>query len=243
MGFADQQVAGAGPAAITTFAGNESAVLTTAKAGDYFDNASILHQSHVIEDLAQFYARTSDPNTSEPFTERCQYMFRSDPIPSIGNTQQYTDGGGTAYIANTFVGTGDALANANPVNTFTHEPRSGHLANLQQSSRAADGTPMHIRADGPGFDSMDVPNGSNQPKLQFAIYVPTAEFFRIMRVNQANLTIVAKYGVDPSDNGLERFMTATRRQNYLVPPRRHRAFPLLEMSGRIGAGPTDDSST
>jgi hypothetical protein len=33
------------------------------------------------------------------------------------------------------------------------------------------------------------------------------------------------------DNGLERFLTATRRQNFLVPPRRHRAFPLVEEAG------------
>jgi hypothetical protein len=37
-------------------------------------------------------------------------------------------------------------------------------------------------------------------------------------------------GVQFSDNGLERFLTATRRQNFLVPPRRHRAFPLIELS-------------
>jgi hypothetical protein len=36
--------------------------------------------------------------------------------------------------------------------------------------------------------------------------------------------------VAATDNGLERFITATRRQNFLVPPRRHRAFPLLELS-------------
>jgi hypothetical protein len=32
------------------------------------------------------------------------------------------------------------------------------------------------------------------------------------------------------DNGLERHITATRRQNFLVPPRRHRAFPLVELA-------------
>jgi hypothetical protein len=32
-----------------------------------------------------------------------------------------------------------------------------------------------------------------------------------------------------SDNGLERFITATRWQNFLVPPRRQRAFPLVEL--------------
>jgi hypothetical protein len=36
--------------------------------------------------------------------------------------------------------------------------------------------------------------------------------------------------VDPTANGLERFITAARRQNYPIPPRRHRAFPLAELT-------------
>jgi len=231
MGFLDQQTNGAGPAAICTFAGNSSSHLTTAKAGDYFDNGSIQHLSHVIEDLAQFYAEPSASDSEgEPFTERVQYMFRSNPIPSVGNSDQFNNGGGPSYFPNVFQGTGDAAANAQAVNTFQGEPRLGHLSCLQRSSRAADTTPVHIRMDGPGLDNMDVPNGSNQPKLQFTIFVPTADFFRVMRVNQASLDLQNQFGVDPSDNGLERFLTATRRQNFLVPPRRHRAFPLVELA-------------
>jgi hypothetical protein len=187
--------------------------------------------SHVIEDLAQFYAEPSAADAEgEPFTERVQYMFRSNPIPSTGNTDQFNDGGGPAFIANTFQGTGDAAANAEAIDTFEGEPRLGHLSCLQRSSRAADGTPMHIRMDGPGLDSMDVPGGSIQPKLQFTIFVPTADFFHTLRINQASLDLQNEFGVDPSDNGLERFLTATRRQNFLVPPRRHRAFPLVELA-------------
>lgn len=35
---------------------------------------------------------------------------------------------------------------------------------------------------------------------------------------------------DSEDDGLERFITATRRQNFLIPPRRNRAFPLRELT-------------
>jgi hypothetical protein len=157
-------------------------------------------------------------------------MFRSNPIPSLGNNNQFSNGGGPAYIDNVFRGTGDAKNNAAGINTFHGEHRMGHLSALQRSSRAADGTPLHLRMDGPGFDSLDVPDGSNQPKLQFTVFVPTAEFFRVMRVNQASLDLVQQFGVPSDDNGLERFISATRRQNYLVPPRRHRAFPLLELT-------------
>jgi hypothetical protein len=51
-----------------------------------------------------------------------------------------------------------------------------------------------------------------------------------MRRNVAALDLVEKYKVDPEDNGLERFLTATRRQNFLIPSREHRAFPLLEVA-------------
>jgi hypothetical protein len=41
---------------------------------------------------------------------------------------------------------------------------------------------------------------------------------------------VSQFNIANTDNGLERFITATRRQNFLIPPRRHRAFPLLELA-------------
>ena len=240
MGFVDQQTDGSAASGnIVTFAGTSHAHLTTATPGSYFDNGSIQHLAHTIEDLAQFYAEAAnavDPDGPEPFTERCQYMFRSNPIPSVGNADQFTNGGGPAFIDNTFQGTGDALLAAQGIGTFPDPPpngppghRIGHLAALQRSSRAADGTPLHIRTDGTGLDNLDVPGGHNQPKLVFAVFVPTADFFTTMRVNMAALDLL-QFGVDPSDNGLERFLTATRRQNFLTPPRRHRAFPLVELT-------------
>jgi len=225
MGFADQQASGSGPPEITTFQGNRSAVLTTCGPRSYMRNGAIQHLSHVILDLEQFYA-----GSDEPFTERVQYMFRSNPIPALGNPDQFADGGGPAFLENVFQGSFDARANAAAIKTFQGEHRMGHLAALQRSSRAADGTPIHIRMDGPGYDQLDVPDGSAQPKLQFTAFVPTADFFARMRRNQASLDLVRKYSVADENNGLERFITATRRQNFLVPPRRHRAFPLLELA-------------
>ena len=121
MGFVDQQTNASGPAAITTFVGNASAKLTSAQPGDYFDNGSIAHFSHVIEDLYQFYALPGqDPRHAdgEPFTERCQYMFRSNQlgtpsgIPSAGHAEQFRDGGGPAFINNVFQGTAAARLGA-----------------------------------------------------------------------------------------------------------------------------------
>jgi hypothetical protein len=244
MGFADQQVDASGPAQIVTFEGNSSARFTDATSASYFANGSIVHFSHVILDLAQFYSRAD----GEDFQERVQYMFRNNQlgtphgIPSEGTADGFSDGGGPAFLANVFQGTDAAMRGARasggtfgPGNqtldaTFTGLGRVGHESGLQRSSRAADGTPVHIRVDGPGFDSMDVPGGSQQPKLEFAAFVPTAEFFRVMRVNVAAQDLQHQFLADDGeDNGLERFITTTRRQNFLVPPRSHRSFPLLEL--------------
>ena len=268
MGFVDQQVAGSAPnGATVTFAGTSHAHLTTAVAGDYFDNGSIQHFSHIIDDLTQFYNK--DPNKftgAEPFSERVQYMFRSKkadgtaglPFPQDPN-DQFTNGGGqgaptgslstqqqSAFLNDPSFGATDYLNNYDPdlLATGVKQLRVGHEQALQRSSRASDGTPLHIRNDGPGLSSLDVPNGSVQPTLEFTVFVPTSEFFRVMRVNAASLDLVAAgqgggtgtgvpAGVNPSaaeDDGLERFLTATRRQNFLVPPRRHRAFPLVELT-------------
>jgi hypothetical protein len=230
MGFADQQVDGSGPADICTFLGNASAQLTNARRGDYFDNGAIQHLSHVILDLLEWYKLPSaaDPE-GEPYTERVQYMFRCTPMPSEGNADQFTNGGGPAFLPNAFLGVNDAFLNATG-QTETGERRLGHLSCLQRSTRAADGTPIHVRMDGAGLDSMDVPDGSQQPKLQFTVFVPTAEFFRQLRINSASIDFQQAFDVPVEDNGLERFSTATRRQNFLIPPRRHRAFPLLELT-------------
>jgi hypothetical protein len=192
------------------------------------------------------------------------YMFRAnqtgtpDGLPAPFNaTDPFTNGGCPAFVSNRFVGTNDATLDArdagglfNPnsppatqqTQTNTGLGRIGHEQALQRSSRAADGTPLHIRNDGPGLSSMDVPSfqtfpggptvaaGSQQPKLEFAAFFPTAEFFRQMRINVAAQDLQVQFKVDPDDNGLERFITATRRQNFLIPPRAVRSFPLTEFT-------------
>jgi hypothetical protein len=269
MGFVDQQTAGSAPSASNvTFAGTGpnstgtgAAVLTTAKSGDYFDNGSVIHVSHTIQDLAQFYE--NDSTDQEPFSERLQYMFRStnqQGVPAMifpeDPNDAFTNGGGngaptgnlatqqeSAFLTNFFTGTNAQSINFDPEVTDHNKYRVGHLCALQRSSRASDGTPLHIRNDGPGFSTLDVPDGSVQPTLEFAVFVPTAEFFRVMRINSASLDFVKSgqgggtatsvpagdEAADGGDDGLERFLTATRRQNWLIPPRRHRSFPLVEL--------------
>src|SRR2546427_6594061 len=115
-----QQNASAAPQAVT-FVGSNKGLFTDAKAGDYFDLGSICHFSHDIEDLFQFYKLENQDSRrpeAETFQERVQYMFRAnqlhttDGLPSDGFADQFTAGGGPAYINDVFQGADSAFREA-----------------------------------------------------------------------------------------------------------------------------------
>src|SRR5581483_9726066 len=97
MGFFSQQANGFGPAEIATFQGNNSArfvamfepgnVIRAVEPQDYFYNGSIQVLAHDILDLAAWYG------DDQPYAERAQLMFRSNPVPHPGYADQFKDGG------------------------------------------------------------------------------------------------------------------------------------------------------
>ncbi len=226
MGFVSQQVGTSGKPADHHLPRQWVRQAHHRRDRDYFDHGSVMHLSHVIQDLEQFYERPD-----ETYVRRAAAMFSADPVPRPGNANQFANGGGPAVRSPTSSAIRCApMGEAEGTSTFDGQPHIAHTTALQRTSRAPDRKPMHIRADGPGFDSLDVPDGSQQPKLHFSIFVPTAAFFATMRRSQASLDLAQKYDVPAQNLGLERFLTATRRQNFLVPPRRNRAFPLVELA-------------
>jgi hypothetical protein len=222
MGFGDQQRGAGGPAAITTFAGDAEARLTTARPGDYFGRAGVQHVSQVTLDLATWYEFV-------PYENRLAYMFRRE-TPSIAGQGDPAAMTGPAFVANDWKGAGDADANVERGRAAVGHPEMGHTTALHRAARTSRGTPLHIRLDGPGYDAIDLPRGTGaQPKLQFSVFVPTSEQFRRMRDRGAAKDLADEHGIQAIHNGLEAFTTTTRRQNFLVPPRARRAFPLAEL--------------
>jgi hypothetical protein len=168
-------------------AGNSSAVLTSAKAGDYFDNGSIAHSSHVIQDLYAFFATSAVPPSSTTRSRARAPPWRpprTAPASSAPPTPRSTP------------------RSPEPRGSATRRPCS--------------------RSRGP-------------LTLQFMMFVPTAQLFASMRNAAAAQKLAQRFDVDPGDNGLERFITATRRQNFLVPPRR--AALACAPVGPAGRGP------
>jgi hypothetical protein len=221
MGFADQQRDAHAPPQISTCAGDAEQRLTTARADDYFGRAAIQHASQVTLDLEGWYLR-------EPYEERVGYMFRQVPAPAAARPDDPQRG--PAFLDNAFLGAGNAEHNAAETRRTVGHGEMGHVAALQRSSRTPRGTPLHVRLDGPGYDALDLPRREGaQPKLQFSVFVPTAQFFRTMRRHGSSMDLARRHQIPLSSNGLEAFTTTTRRQSFLVPPRARRAFPLAEL--------------
>ena len=70
------------------------------------------------------------------------------------------------------------------------------------------------------------PLPEEKPERQAGLWQRVGEYWWI---SQDPSRIEAAWTGKHDDNGLERFITAPRRQNFLAPPRRHRGFPLLEL--------------
>ncbi|WP_230514436.1 transposase [Salinispora arenicola] len=134
-------------------------------------------------------------------------MFHA-PAIHPGHADQLADGGGPALLPNENRGPSYAQRTAQGIGLPAGERRLGHASALQRVSRAPDGTPLHLHIDGPGYDDLDVPDRTRQPKLHTSMFVATADLFASMRHRQSSPNLVAQHQVPEQRNGLKRFSPA-----------------------------------
>ncbi|MDQ3865674.1 MAG: hypothetical protein M3304_02430 [Actinomycetota bacterium] len=96
-----------------------------------------------------------------------------------------------------------------------------------------------IRED---FNTIDDPfawpsNGGARAGLRFAVLVPASRLFHTARLAMDGVfpdgvlpdTTNLRGEIPDTNNGINSRMAATYRQNFLVPPRSKRSFPLVEL--------------
>ena len=137
---------------------------------------------------------------------------------------------------------GKALSSA-----ISHSAAIQTASRLQEDHLAGDGTVYHKgtaiphRAD---FNTLDNPffwsAHPDRDRLQdtpvagvhFVVFNPTSDDFERTRLAMDGvLPGGKKLAIPPGDRGqgINSVLTTTHRQNFLVPPRRHRSFPLSEL--------------
>ena len=103
----------------------------------------------------------------------------------------------------------------------------GHNEAVQRGSRAVEGQALQLRVDFNTVDPLDRPTPS--PGLHFLAFSPGSPIFDRSRKAMDATDLAKRYDVAPHANSINAFLQVTRCQHFLVPPRAHRAFPLVEL--------------
>lgn len=211
MGFTSSQQSGQAREEAVSFDGQPDPLvrpLTTAQPGDYFAGGTALHLSHLLEDLDRWYAL--------PYTERLTRMFHFNVPAAAGEVTLQT-----------------MWLNPNTTEIDAQQRQViGHNEAVQRGSRTREGQALLLRVDFNTLDALDVAGGGRStPGVHFLAFSPGSWIFHRSRTSMADPALAAHYGIAATAYGINDFMHATRRQNFLVPPRVHRAFPLVELQG------------
>ena len=206
MGFTSTQQSGEAKEVAVSFDGKRDPLLqplTTARPGDYFAGGTALHLSHLFEDLDRWYAL--------PYDERVARMFHLNAVTTPGRITLET------HWLN---------PNTTEIDAQQHQV-IGHNEAVQLGSRSAEGQALQLRVD---FNTMDAMGGdAPAPGLHFLAFTPGSRIFHRSRQGMDAIDIAKHHGISSYANGINAFLHVTRRQNFLVPPRTHRAFPLVEL--------------
>jgi hypothetical protein len=228
LGFTSTVKASLGPPKIANFETLGYAALRNA----YFVGGTHMHLSHINEDLLKWYLDFDH-------RERGEAMFH--PGLKLPPTRQ------TVPQSRRDVETVGALRH-----DYARHRRIGHAGAIQSASRLdrdvvshdgtvyRKGTAVPQRAD---FNTVDNPfawssapvrdrmSATPRAGVHFVVFNPTSDDFRRVRLAMDGIlpdgTRLAFKSRFPE--GLNSILQTTHRQNFLVPPRAHRSFPLSEL--------------
>lgn len=231
MGFTSSQADALGPDNIVSF--ETLPGVTNQFPSGYFARGCAMHLSHLTLDLERWYGKS--------YAERVAQMHSPRVAPPTDGTVTIRNGPGEVSSLDDVKG--DAARGV-----------LGHTAALQTVTRLATdvtdnygrfrrkGTAVPVRED---FNTLDNPFSwyrdssgnvvqpvANQPGLHFAVFVPTSDRFHRARLAMDGVLpdgTDVRPSLPPEQVGINAMMRATHRQNFLVPPRAHRAFPLAEL--------------
>ena len=233
MGFTSTQQGALAPGKLVNFEAMPG--VTNQWPSGYFMGGTTAHISHLFEDLSFWYGSfTPAARTSRMFSPRTVAALGTVTIPNSAKNVSKLE---------------QVMADADG-------GILGHNATLQQANRLSAettdnygtlyvaGTPISLRDD---FNTLDNPfywtskveldqwSERKAPGLHFVIFTATSQQFHRMKLamdgvlpDGTNLR-QPPHSIPDSANGINQAIRATHRQNFLIPPRARRSFPLVEL--------------
>jgi hypothetical protein len=239
LGFTSTQTAALGPGNLVSF--ETLPGLTDQFPSGYFARGCAMHLSHLrFADLGSWYGGAHGGS----YRDRVARMITPRaPVPTDATTVTLPNG--PAEVSTLADIREDAarglLGHNGPLQMAT---RLGEDVVDNYGFRRPKGTAVPVRED---FNTLDNPfhwyidaEGAvqqpppSQPGMHFAVFVPSSDRFHKARLSMDGLLpdgadLRQEYGLTDAQIGINAMMAATHRQNFLVPPRAHRSFPLAEL--------------
>jgi hypothetical protein len=230
LGFTSTQTAALGPDNIVSF--ETLPGVTNQWPSGYFAAGCAMHMSHLSLDLVRWYDQGQG---GFDYSTRVARMF-SPHTPVPGDAATVTLPNGPSEVA----------SKQQVLNDASSAGVLGHNETLQQATRlGADvvdnygrlrpkGTAVPIRED---FSTLDNPfawpaGGPATAGLHFVVFTPASRLFHTARKAMDGVLpdgTDLRGSISDTQNGINGVMQATHRQNFVVPPRAHRSFPLVEL--------------
>jgi hypothetical protein len=228
LGFTTTLVSNMGPGLIANL--ETLPGLTDQWPNGYFKQGTTMQLSHLFQDLAAWYEQ-SFPQ----YAHRAQAMLQPGLSPAPGTLTLQPPGQTVADVAR----------------GVQEHHAYGHTGSMSQVDSTMSATTSHygeaypagttipVRGD---FDTLDNPfyytsdptadhySSKKAAGLHFIMFQPTIAIFNRVRLAMDGHYSAKTLPVAPrsSHAGINSVLHTTHRQNYLVPPRRHRSFPLAE---------------
>jgi len=224
MGFTSSHVHGLAQGNLPSF--ETIPGYTDATPSSYFAGGTAMHLSHILLDLEGWYKLDHRARLHRMFNPR-----RTDE-PAVLSPSQAPD-------TSTFKAELDR--DARNYQVIGHNEQMQHLTRLESATttaygqRLVRGTVVFLRQD---FDTIENPfeywsggTVSTVPRsgVHFVGMAPSSQFFEQVRREMDSVEIQQRYGLADENIGFTKFLATTHRQNFLLPPRAHRSFPLAEL--------------
>jgi hypothetical protein len=237
LGFNSTQQKALGP----TYIANLEALpkLCNMQSG-YFTRGTTMHLSHLYEDLGAWYSQSD-------FDTRVARSFRPGLDVPAGTKTISEDAQPPSGIPTNVESMSQVQADLSQYGAIGHSAAMQPVSRLQADvidtygNAYPAGTPIPQRAD---FNTLDNPffysaaperdgySDSPAAGLHFVVFAPTSDAFhrtrRSMDGTYPSGTTLSIGARDPHQ-GFNSILQTTHRQNFLVPPRAHRSFPLAEL--------------
>ena len=224
MGFTSSHVHGLAAGNLPSF--ETLPGYTDATPDSYFAHGTAMHVSHIAIDLQRWYGFSPKERLQRTFHPRrteTDEVLSPDQAPSTSTFKEQRD---ADAVTHKLVGHNEQMQSSSRVEQDT---------TTAYGQKLEKGTVFFLRQD---FDTVENPFGfwvdgtvSTEPRagVHFIGFGPSAQHFERMRKEMDSQDLKAQHDPAEENLGFTKMLTTTHRQNYLLPPRAHRSFPLAEL--------------